>query len=240
MNEAEQAEILLQEALTDETPMNSESLRALWLGRAEALLKMGMNEDALALVIRIIQHTPHTDEETVSPRLWLIHAQALRELGRHTEAESLLRAALHTTMTSQLLPLEWRIHLELGLTLRAMRRVSEAQEQFSAARKIIEELANKISEDTMRETFLQRAMSLLPNPSEKAKVKSAYDGLTERERGIAALVAAGLSNAQIAERLVLSRRTVEAHVANILTKLGLRTRAQIAAWAVEKGLSREG
>jgi DNA-binding NarL/FixJ family response regulator len=35
---------------------------------------------------------------------------------------------------------------------------------------------------------------------------------------------------------VLSRRTVEAHVANIMSKLGLRTRAQIAAWAVEKGL----
>jgi DNA-binding CsgD family transcriptional regulator/tetratricopeptide (TPR) repeat protein len=239
LNEMEQAEHVLQESLTEETPMNAESLRALWLGRAEWLLQKGMYEEARALIARMIQQTPHAGGEAVSPRLWLVHAQALRGLDRHADAESLLRAALHTALMAQLSPLVWRIHLELGLTLRAMRRVSEAQEQFSAARKVIDGLAGKISEDAMRESFLQRALPHLPNPSEKGKVKSEFGGLTERERGVAALVAGGLSNADIAERLVLSRRTVEAHVANILTKLSLRTRAQIAAWAVEKGLGRE-
>jgi ATP/maltotriose-dependent transcriptional regulator MalT len=239
LNEMEPAEKLLQETLTDDTPMNAESLRALWLGRAEWLLKQGMGEEARALIARMIQHTPHADGQAVSPRLWLIHAQALRALERYTDAESLLRVALPVALAAQLLPLAWRIHLELGLTLRAMRRAGEAQEQFSAARKVIDGLASKISDETMRATFLQRALGLLPNPTEKEKVKSEFGGLTVRERGIAALVAGGLSNADIAERLVLSRRTVEAHVANILTKLSLRTRAQIAAWAVEKGLSQE-
>jgi non-specific serine/threonine protein kinase len=60
-------------------------------------------------------------------------------------------------------------------------------------------------------------------------------GLTPREREVARLVARGLSNREIAAALVITRRTAETHVDHILTKLGLRTRAQIAAWAVEHG-----
>jgi len=48
---------------------------------------------------------------------------------------------------------------------------------------------------------------------------------------VAALVAQGLSNAQIAAMLVISARTVETHVQHIMDKLGFRTRAQIAAWS---------
>ncbi len=59
---------------------------------------------------------------------------------------------------------------------------------------------------------------------------------TRREREIAGLVAQGLSNRQIADELVVSQRTVEWHVANLLGKLGLQTRAQVAVWAAEHGL----
>jgi len=57
--------------------------------------------------------------------------------------------------------------------------------------------------------------------------------LTRRERQIAELVAEGLSNKDIAGRLVVSQRTAEGHVEHILTKLGFSSRAQIAAWVVE-------
>ena len=49
---------------------------------------------------------------------------------------------------------------------------------------------------------------------------------------MAVLVAQGLTNAEIAGRLVITGGTAGSHVAHILTKLGLRSRAQIAAWAV--------
>jgi predicted ATPase/DNA-binding CsgD family transcriptional regulator len=58
--------------------------------------------------------------------------------------------------------------------------------------------------------------------------------LTAREREIAALVADGLSNRDIASRLVISPRTAETHVEHILTKLGYTSRAQIAVWVVEE------
>ena len=64
--------------------------------------------------------------------------------------------------------------------------------------------------------------------------------LTRREREVAALVAAGLSNREIAARLVITERTAENHVAHILDRLGFRTRVQIAAWATERGLRRAG
>ncbi|WP_173056935.1 response regulator transcription factor [Phytohabitans houttuyneae] len=60
--------------------------------------------------------------------------------------------------------------------------------------------------------------------------------LTRREREIARLVADGLANRAIAEKLVLSERTVETHVRNLLTKLGLSNRTQVAAWALKHGL----
>lgn len=62
--------------------------------------------------------------------------------------------------------------------------------------------------------------------------------LTRREREIAWLVEAGLSNKEIAAKLVISVRTVETHVENIMSKLGFDSRTQIAAWSAGSG--REG
>ena len=59
---------------------------------------------------------------------------------------------------------------------------------------------------------------------------------TSREREVVALIAGGLANRQIAEALTISERTAERHVANLLTKLDLTSRGQIAVWAVRAGL----
>ncbi len=61
--------------------------------------------------------------------------------------------------------------------------------------------------------------------------------LTRREREVAALVAQGQSNREIAEALVITERTVEGHVSHMLAKLDFRSRAQISAWAVKEGLT---
>lgn len=75
---------------------------------------------------------------------------------------------------------------------------------------------------------------------EKPRTTHHYGGpvtLTKRERQVAALVAQGMTNREIATRLTISPRTAEGHVDHILTKLGLSSRAQIAAWAEEPDAS---
>ncbi|MFC6883790.1 response regulator transcription factor, partial [Actinomadura yumaensis] len=58
--------------------------------------------------------------------------------------------------------------------------------------------------------------------------------LTRRETEIAALVAEGRTNREIAERLVIAKRTVDSHVEHILAKLGFSSRTQIAAWYTQR------
>jgi DNA-binding NarL/FixJ family response regulator len=64
-------------------------------------------------------------------------------------------------------------------------------------------------------------------------------GLTERETEVLKLVAKGLSARQIADRLVLSHRTVQNHVQNTLRKLQMNNRVQLTRYAIEHGLDRE-
>jgi DNA-binding NarL/FixJ family response regulator len=73
-------------------------------------------------------------------------------------------------------------------------------------------------------------------PREAPVRTTQVDSLTRREREVAGLIAHGLTNRQLAERLVISERTADNHVANILAKLGFSTRAQVAVWAAEQQL----
>ncbi|WP_405467338.1 ATP-binding protein [Streptomyces canus] len=83
-----------------------------------------------------------------------------------------------------------------------------------------------------REQLLAVALGEKPSRPEEPS-----GALTRREQQVAELVADGLSNREIAERLVIAQRTAEGHVEKILAKLGFRSRSQIAAWIVEHGTS---
>jgi len=76
-----------------------------------------------------------------------------------------------------------------------------------------------------------------PDP---ARALPSLNGLTDREREVLALVAAGLTNEEIAARLVVSPLTAKTHVSRIMTKVGARDRAQLVVAAYESGMVRPG
>jgi two-component system, NarL family, response regulator LiaR len=83
-------------------------------------------------------------------------------------------------------------------------------------------------------TVAQKVMQELRQP---AKQPLTEDPLTQREVEILKLVAAGLTNQEIADQLVVSERTVRAHVSNILAKLHLANRTQAALYALREGIT---
>ncbi len=72
--------------------------------------------------------------------------------------------------------------------------------------------------------------------SDDRSARATYDGLTVREREVLTLVAEGLSNREIAERLTVSLSTVQTHYAHIVEKLNLRNRAELVKYAIRHGL----
>jgi predicted ATPase/DNA-binding CsgD family transcriptional regulator len=95
------------------------------------------------------------------------------------------------------------------------------------------------------DTSLIRARELVlafqaGRPPESPPAPSGGEGLSQREREVAILVTRGLSNREIAEELVVSGKTAEAHVAHILNKLGFTNRVQIATWGMRHRLDATG
>lgn len=84
-------------------------------------------------------------------------------------------------------------------------------------------VARKVVEDYLRRV-------------ETGEERERYDGLTTREKEILTLIAQGLSNQQIAEKLYISIKTVQTHRAHILAKLGLHDRTELVRYAIRKGL----
>jgi non-specific serine/threonine protein kinase len=82
----------------------------------------------------------------------------------------------------------------------------------------------------------RRLLAEVADPARRVARDLEGDRLSEREREVAVLVARGFSNREIAETLVITRKTAEAHVHHVLNKLGLTNRVQIATWGLRQGM----
>jgi len=132
-----------------------------------------------------------------------------------------------------------RVLTHLTALYQQMGRADDAARAANEARELAYQMAETIPDAVLRAVFLRQCLaSLPPEPKRSAEIaRAASLMLTAREREVATLVAQGKSNRAIADELVISERTTESHVTNILCKLGFNSRAQIAAWAVDIGLT---
>jgi ATP/maltotriose-dependent transcriptional regulator MalT len=244
-NDLARAQALLAPLFPSELPEGQEPfpLRVCWSARAELELMEDNPRRALDIVERLLASTanlalygPHA-----VPYLSRLRAQSLAALGRMEEAESELQGTLPVALEQGKRPMLWRLHADLGKMYRVMGRREDAEREFSSARTIIQDLAKNVPDAALRDNFLKQALAIIPAayvPTPRQAAKREFGGLTAREREIAALIAQGKSNREIADALVISETTAERHVANILSKLGFNSRTQIAVWAVEKGLGK--
>lgn len=123
-----------------------------------------------------------------------------------------------------------RARMELARSLLALGRAAEAGEEARKALGALEQIGAAYEVEVAK-LLLRAAEEKREPPPGRSRT-----ALSERELQVLRLVATGLSNQEIAAKLFLSEHTVKRHVANILSKLGLPTRAAAAAYAAQRGV----
>jgi DNA-binding CsgD family transcriptional regulator len=237
------AQATLQAVVPPEQRPRNIAERTVALAWGELLLAQGDHGAALQVAEHLLASAPGSLPGSPTqpiPHLLKLKGETLLARSQPKEAAAVLEEARRGAQERHARPLLWTIHRSLGQAYQLLKRTEQARQELAAARLLIKELATTIDDAELRNQFERAALATLPkekplHPREAAK--RMFGGLTVRERQVAVLVAQGKTSREIAERLIVSERTAEVHVSNILGKLGFSSRAQIAAWAVEKGLT---
>jgi len=236
------AQITLQAVMPREKAPQNVAERDIAMAWGELSLAQGEPSIALQIADQLLASAPGkaTDRPLQPiPHLLKLRGEALLALKRLDEALESLEAAKQGAQERNTRPVLWTIHRTLEQVKHGLHHKDQAWQERAAAWQIIEELAATIDDAALRDQFTHAALDTFPHkkpllPREAAR--QMFGGLTMREREVAALIADGKTNREIANLLVVTERTSEVHVGNILRKLGFTSRAQIAVWAVEKGL----
>ncbi|HEU4784105.1 MAG TPA: LuxR C-terminal-related transcriptional regulator, partial [Ktedonobacterales bacterium] len=235
------AEAVLDAGAPVDIAMQTVGQRLSWMTRGELALAQGKPDVALDIASRLAGNVS-PDGQFGMPLVALLRAKALTAMGHFDKAEAWLSAA-ERHLRAQGARTSLRRALTHQTTLyQQMGRADDAARSANEARELAYQLAETIPDAVLRAVFLRQCLaSLPPEPKRSAEIaRAASLMLTTREREVAALVAEGKSNRAISDELVISERTTESHVTNILGKLGFSARTQIAAWAVDIGLVQPG
>jgi DNA-binding NarL/FixJ family response regulator len=156
------------------------------------------------------------------------HAEGLLRLveGHPEDATRELRAVLEAPAEELTRPVIASLRLSLGAALLA---TGDRAAALAAVREVV--AGDLVDWSGWRRDRAEALLRRLEGSSTRSEGE-----LTPREREVAALIAEGLTNGQLAERLYISPKTAAVHVSNILMKLGLSSRAEVAAWAVRHGV----
>ena len=233
------AKAVLETILQQEQQPSSVIERQVIFVWGELELAQGEADRALTIAEKLIESAPGDMQQPI-PHLLALKGEALTALKRLKEAAEALEDAKLGAELRHAPSILWRIHRSLGQVYKLLKREDEAQNEWKEAREIINTLAATIDETALREHFVQAALEKLPSErphSSRQIVVEKYDGLTEREIEVLRSVAQGLTDAQVAERLVISPRTVHSHLNSIYSKLGISSRSAATRYAIEHDLA---
>jgi ATP/maltotriose-dependent transcriptional regulator MalT len=191
-------------------------------------LRGGLTAEELRPLVDRAAHAAGKPLDADDPWRQLLHAQLAEADHRSSDALSGYEAAVAcepvAATEKELLPANRATaHIGAARCLIALGRLEEAKVHADHAEELLRRWRGW-RVDELR--AVQRRLGRGPEVAGPA-------ALTPREREVVELLAEGLSNADLAERLFISRKTAAVHVSNILAKLGMTSRVEVAAWAVE-------
>jgi tetratricopeptide (TPR) repeat protein len=141
--------------------MDTKGKRYCWARMAELELIQGNPDLALEITKQLITSSPGISTGSVTTFLWLLKGKALAEMDRMEGVETLLSAALINAQKTEERFLLWRIYASLGQLYQRMGRKENAEEEFSAARSLIVEMATTIPDEELKDNFRQRAFQAI-------------------------------------------------------------------------------
>lgn len=204
--------------------------RELRLRTAEAFARLGRIDEAEN---QLLSWDDATRGAQPNDALWRRHVAGLIAVARHdpsgiTDLEAVLAERERLGLTASLL---WT-RLDLAAALRESDGRRAAEELRNAGEKAAAVGASTVEQ--MADLGLRRMGVRTWRRGQAGRGERPLDRLSEREKQIAGLIAAGHSNPEIASRLFLSRKTVERHVSNILARTGTRNRIDLAGRLTEQ------
>ncbi|MBV9602846.1 MAG: response regulator transcription factor [Chloroflexi bacterium] len=203
---------------------------------AEVLVRSGA-PDAEALLVDAEQRAELHDHGLARPALLRTRALIALRRGELSAALSVLEASAAEARKQGAL-------VQLGRTLAVLSNVAAAQGHAHVQQTVDAERTAVVERIGPHVEHLPWTASITTASTQKSLQKPAPPGplavLTPREQQVAALVARGLTDREIAEALIITEGTAGSHVGHILNKLGFRSRAQVAAWAAEHHLINVG
>jgi DNA-binding CsgD family transcriptional regulator/tetratricopeptide (TPR) repeat protein len=213
--------------------LGSAAERRLEWARAELALLRRDARTARTIVDALLGMHPG-DARVPIPQLLLARGAAFLLERRYGSAVQTLERARDAVLASGGLGLMLRIQAALATALAGQGRNDEADlaaAHMNKARDALLVRAAEVGRVAECHAGIDRVLSPPGRVALRKQEANRFSGLTRREREIAALIANGATNAEIARKLSVSPRTVETHVENILAKLHVKSRVNIAVWA---------
>ena len=193
-----------------------------WLVLARLRAAEGRTIDAQEILDAVERASVHSGRATLRLEATIVRAKLYAAMGKMVRAKAELEKALRAARPAGYL----RIFLDEGAAIRPLLTATQKSDR----------------DDPLLHAYIQEILDALPQPVATVSVvqgtrdEALIEALSDREHEVLCLIAAGLTNQEIAERLVISLRTVKFHTSNIFAKLAVTNRTQAVARARELDL----